>query len=227
MFSARDKNRDNFIKLISSLIVGFTTYIWIFYFYVFLKGKIRGANNIPPNGCILAMNHVSYLDWILCYSLFRRKYNKKIVFIAKAKLLENFLWRSYLIGTGAIVIDYSSRESLKNMMTEVKKHISNGQIVGIFPEGTRSPSGRLQKAQEGIGHFLIQMNTLVVPVGLIGFYEAWPKDRRLPGLSKCTIKIGEPIVFDLKRQDKRIAKVLITNSVMEEIAKLTGDNYPS
>lgn len=112
--SNSEKISSSLTKILSSFIVDITTYIWIIYFYILLKGRVNGIKNIPETGCILAMNHVSFLDWILCYSLFRRRYNKKIVFIGKAELLNSFLWRSYLIGAGSIIIDYSSRESLKH-----------------------------------------------------------------------------------------------------------------
>jgi 1-acyl-sn-glycerol-3-phosphate acyltransferase len=220
------KLRTSLSKASSSFIVDNTTYLWVKYFQIFLKGSIHGSGNIPKTGCILAMNHVSYLDWILCYSLFRRKYHKKIVFIGKAKLLNSFLWKSYLIGTGAIIIDYSSRESFKNLLSAVKSHLDNGALIGIFPEGTRSPTGKLQKAQEGIGHILIQMNAPVIPIGLIGFYEAWPRHKKFPGISKCTIQIGEPIYFNPSEFDRKIAKSSITNTVMEAIAKLTCETYP-
>lgn len=221
-----EKIKGSFIKKSSSIIVDITTYLWVIYFKIFLKGRINGLKNIPQTGCILAMNHVSYLDWILCYSLFRRKYNKKIVFIGKAKLLNNFLWRSYLIGTGSIIIDYSSRESIKKLLSAVKTHIENGHIVGIFPEGKRSLTGKLQRAQEGIGHILTQTNAPVVPIGLIGFYEAWPSDKKFPGISKCTIQIGEPILFNPSTLDRKLAKSIITNRVMESIAELIGSTYP-
>ncbi len=212
-------------KLISTIVVDITTYLWLAYFTFILKGKVNGISNIPKSACILTMNHVSYLDFIISYSILRRKYRKKIVFIGKAKLLNNFLWKSYLIGTGSIIIDYSSRESFKDMLIAVKAHLKNGEIIGIFPEGTRSPNGRLQKAQEGIGHILFQMNVPIIPIGLLGFFEAWPRGKKYPGISKCTIQIGKPIYFNISQLDKKTGKSTITNTVMEAIAELTGDTY--
>jgi len=214
------------ITKISVFIVEFTAYFWIFYFKLFLKGKIVGSENISKSGCIFAFNHVSYLDWILVYVLFKRKYNRKIYFIGKSKLLKNLLWKIYLRGSDTIIIDNESKESLIAMLKTVKFHLQNGHTIGIFPEGTRSFSGRLQKAQEGIGHILLCNNVPVIPIGLIGFYDAWPRHKKYPGISDCTIKVGASINFKLSDfEDKKNSKSLVVDRVMMEIGKLTGDSY--
>jgi 1-acyl-sn-glycerol-3-phosphate acyltransferase len=211
-------------RYLGKFIVVFTAQFWLLYYYVICRGKVNGVENIPKGACILAYNHVSFLDWIIGYSLFLLVYRKKIYFIGKSGLLKNWLWKYYLIGSDTIIIDYSSKESFRNVSKSIKERLSKGDRIGIFPEGTRSPDGKLQKAEEGMAHFILQTNVPVVPVGLKGFYEAWPKHKKMPGIARCSINIGKPISFSKSdNENVKTSKSLITMTVMNEIAKLSGN----
>lgn len=211
-------------RYFGKFIVLITSPFWLIYFYLFCNGKVNGVENIPDGSCILAYNHTSFLDWIIGYSLFLLVYRKKIYFLGKSVLLKNWLWKYYLTGSDTIIIDYSSRESFKNVSKSINEQLLKGNRIGIFPEGTRSPDGKLKMAGEGMAHFILQSSVPVVPVGLKGFFEAWPRHKKIPRIAKCSINVGKPISFSYSENENiKVTKALITKTVMEEIAKLSGD----
>jgi len=202
---------------------------WLFKFYFFklLKGEIKGIENIPDKGCILASNHVSHLDWVALYYVLNKIYNRQAYFIGKAKYSQYYDWRIYFEYSKTIVVDYWDINSVEDMYKTVERYMQEGKIVGILPEGTRSSNGKLRKAQGGLGNIVFRQKVPVVPVGLLGFYETWPNNKKFPKLrSKCTVKIGEPICFDTTDCKSRRAKEReITDTVMHKIAELTGQEY--
>ncbi len=215
------------MRYFGMLIVLVTSPFWLIYFYLLCKGKVEGVENIPNGPCILAFNHTSYLDWIICYPLFLLVYQKKIYFIGKAVLQRTWLWNNYLKGSDTIIIDYSSKESIKNVSKSVTERLSRGDRIGIFPEGTRSPDGKLLKAGDGMAHFILKTDSPVVPVGLKGFFNAWPRHRELPGIARCSIHIGKPLSFSTTGDEKcKLSKSDITRKVMDEIAILSGNPSP-
>lgn len=199
-------------------------YALCFYFKVIGKGVIEGE--LPPGRVLLVSNHESYLDWLLLYSWFEVKHRKKIHFIAKRKLFLHQFWRRLLIYSDAIYIPSFQR---KGALALLDKILDNGGIVGIFPEGRRSRSGSLQKSHSGFVRIALRKKVQIVPVGLIGFYEAWPPNRFLPHFKgvRLKIKIGKPISLeeykekDLSRKDYR----KITRKVMKTVGNLIGEEY--
>jgi 1-acyl-sn-glycerol-3-phosphate acyltransferase len=164
-----------------------------FYFFRMLQGRVVGSDHLINSPCILAFNHSSYLDWLLVYHLFSLHYGIRVFFLAKAKLNANPLWRACVRHGQAIVVDYEQKHSIRKALSEMQAHLHAGHIVGIFPEGTRSADGRLQSPQQGVAWLAIQAGVPIIPIALQGFYEAWPRYRRFPGIAHCTIRIGAPI----------------------------------
>jgi 1-acyl-sn-glycerol-3-phosphate acyltransferase len=164
-----------------------------FYFFRMLQGRVVGSDHLINSPCILAFNHSSYLDWLLVYHLFSRHYGIRVFFLAKSKLNANPLWRACVRHGQAIVVDYDQKQSIRKALAEMQAHLLAGHIVGIFPEGTRSADGQLQCSQAGVAWLAIQAGVPIIPIALQGFYEAWPRHRRFPGIAHCTIRIGTPI----------------------------------
>ncbi len=209
-----------------SLVFHVNMFLWYTYFRIFLKGTIIGQENLPKEGFIVAANHVSYLDWIILYTIFRRKFKSNIYFLAKAKLKSSPLWNFYLQSAGTIIIDYDDLHSLRQGFASIHHHLQNKEVVGIFPEGTRSPDGRLLPANEGIGRMVLNAGAPIVPIGLNGFYQAWPRHKRLPGIAPCTIKIGEPVYFNINDYpNRKEAKSAITHLIMKHIGELIDHDY--
>jgi len=195
-----------------------------FYFFVLLRGKIEGVENIPEGGCILAFNHESYLDWLLTYHIFQKRFGKKINFLAKVKLYKHPIWRIYLDYSYAIVIDVSNTSTIKHAFSAIRKRISAGEIVGIFPEGTRTGTGKLQEGRPGIASLVISTRAPIIPVAIKGFYKAWPRHKLLPGIAKSTIRIGKPIQIDsIPAEHKKARLKYITDLIMEKIQETINE----
>jgi 1-acyl-sn-glycerol-3-phosphate acyltransferase len=200
------------------LVVPLATRLLDFYFFRLLQGRVVGADHLIKEPCILAFNHSSYLDWLLVYHLFSRHYGTPVFFLAKSKLNANPLWRACIKHGQAIVVDYEQKQSIRKALSEMQAHLQAGHAVGIFPEGTRSCDGRLQPAQQGVAWLAIQAGVPIVPVALQGFYQAWPRHRRLPGIARCTIRIGAPLI-----EDGNINRSEFTEKLMTKLGQLLAE----
>lgn len=219
-----------FKKLINRLFkiffIDINGFLFELYFYFFLRGKTEGIENIPHGPCIFVFNHASYFDFCICYPLFKHKLKKKLHFLAKQKLYKSPIWRNYLIHSDTIVIDYTNLKSIKSVFIKMKECLARGDIVAIFPEGTRSDNGRMKPAAEGIGSLVLEANVPIVPVGLNGFYDAWPRHKKLPGIARCRITIGKPFVCNSADfLNRKAAKSVISHLVMHKIGELVNEDY--
>jgi len=188
--------------------------------------KVNGLENLPKKSAfIVAANHASYMDHFIIVSTLVKHLNRKVHFIAKKEHFDNIfkkIWHNYV---GAIPIDREKggKEALKWAVKALKE----GKIIGIHPEGTRSLTGKLQKAKTGIAQLALNTKVPVVPIGLIGTFEILPKGKYIPKLKKATMNIGKPLYFN-KNYNKSINKKVlreVTTKVMKEIAKLSKQKY--
>ncbi len=218
----RKKKFSYFEKLYFELTQRFS----VFWFDRMCKGQIEGTENIRNigSGFILAANHSSYFDWLILFSLFRKRIKRRIRFVAKDKLFNDLLWKSLIKAARCIKTGESSIDvfSMKQIITTLRY----GGIVGIFPEGTRSATGELLQGKDGVARIACKTKVPIVPVGLSGFYEMWPKGQLLPRFGKCKIVIGEPFTANEYLCGGTPANYdSITRSVMKKIAKLSGKIY--
>lgn len=187
--------------------------------------KVNGVENIPKNSAfILSANHTSYADHFGLANLIVPNLDKKLHFLAKKEHFDGSqkIWHTY---AGAIPLDREKggKEALKWAIKALKE----GKIIGIYPEGTRSLNGKMQKGKTGVARLALEAKVPVVPVGLIGMFEILPKGKTIPRLKRATINIGKPIYFD-KYYNRFMAKKLlrqITTKIMKEIAKLSKQKY--
>ena len=192
-------------------------------FSMFLIKDIKGLNNIPKKGAfIVAANHESYLDPILIPSIFDKYFKRKVHFLAKKELFEGIVGNIFESATGGILLDREKRgkTGLKNALNALKE----GKIIGIFPEGTRSLTGKIQSGKTGVARLALWARVSVVPIGINGTFELMPKGRIIPKLKKnVSFKIGKPLHFNKYYKRKTTKKLLreITNKIMEEIARLS------
>ncbi len=188
--------------------------------------EIKGIENIPrKNTFILAANHTSYMDHFCLGYVIVPYLNKKLHFLAKKEHFENIfqkIWHTY---AGAIPIDRQAGG--KEALILAIKALKEGKIIGIYPEGTRSLTGKLQKAKTGVARLALATKVPVVPVGLIGTFEILPKGKHIPKLKKAFINIGKPIYFPEYYGRKIIKRILeeATIKIMKEIAKLSNQKY--
>ena len=188
---------------------------------LFIK-KINNFENMESDkSYILASNHNSYLDPPILASIYAVNFNKKVYFLGKKKLFRTFLGRIFHETVGTIPLDESDKG--KSALKTAKKYLQNGMIMGIFPEGGISPTGKLLKGKTGVARLCLSAKVPVLPIAIKGTYELMPIDRFIPKFKKTvTINIGKLMYFD-KYYGKKINKIVlrnITNEIMNNIKRL-------
>lgn len=188
--------------------------------------KINGLENIPKKeGYLVGANHASYVDHLILSSILAVHADKKIHYLAKKEHFDTFFQRTWHTHTGAIPIDRQTggKDALKEAITYLKK----GKVIGIYPEGTRTLTGKLQRAKTGIARLALAAKVPVLPVGLIGTFEIMHKGKKIPKLKRATVNIGKLMYFDEyygKENNKKTLR-LVTTKIMKEIAKLSKQKY--
>jgi len=190
---------------------------------------VRGAQNIPSTGAaILASNHLSFSDSIFLPLQTRRP----VVFLAKSeyftgKGLKGALSRWFFKSTGQLPIDRSGGKASEASLNTGLKVLAQGQLLGIYPEGTRSPDGRLFRGRTGIARMVLEAKVPVIPVAMIDTEKVQPIGKRLPRIRRIGIIIGEPLDFSrfTGMEGDRIVLRAITDEIMYELMKLSGQEY--
>ena len=180
-------------------------FISIFARLVF-RVRVSGVENIPTSGgVIVAANHVSFLDIpLLAYSLIRHAN-----FIAKKELCTIPVAGTLLRLLGAIPID---REKIdRPAIREIIKKLNSGNVVVIYPEGTRSLNGKLQAGKPGVGFIVRLSGKKVVPAAIIGTDKAMPSGSWFLRPYPVTIRFGKPLDFSEWKEDVKITKVIMDN----------------
>ena len=154
---------------------------------------VEGLENIPEKGpAIIASNHESYFDFLCFLAVSPRK----VHYLAAEKFFENPLWKPLVHLTGQIKVDRRQHDKSR-AVDLVCSALSQGRLIGIFPEGTRSPDGQLLRAYTGVAKFALFADVPVIPVGIIGTYDIMSRHDRFPKFNrKARIKIGKPMHFD-------------------------------
>lgn len=186
--------------------------------------SVEGIENIPTSGpVVIASNHESYFDF-LCFSA---ACPRPVTYLAGEVFFKKWWWRPIMKATGQIKVDRSSKDKSAALAAALDVLKSEGAL-GIFPEGTRSTDGKLQKAFTGVAKIALSAKTSVIPVGMIGTYEIMSRHDKFPKIRKCLIKIGKPIDlsdFYGKEADKDVLDNITHKIVMPAIAELTGEEY--
>ncbi len=188
--------------------------------------KVNGLQNIPRKGSfIIAANHTSYMDHLIIAAYVISHLNKRIHFLAKKEHFDNPLKAAWHTYSGAIPIDRQSGD--KKALRWAIKALKENRIIAIHPEGTRSLTGKLQKAKTGVARLALLSKAPVLPIGLIGTFEILPKGKYIPKAKKAIMNIGKPMYFN-QYYNKKINKKLlreVTTKIMKEIARLSKQKY--
>jgi 1-acyl-sn-glycerol-3-phosphate acyltransferase len=182
------------------------------FFRIYGRWRVIGTENIPRTGPVLfATNHASYLDpplgWAATYG------HRRMWGMARDDLWKHPVLAYLLDSIGAIPL--SRRSADRAALRQAIEILKAGETIGIFPEGTRTPDGKLLPAQPGIALLVQRTGTPVVPVAMLGTYEMLPRNQKRLKRARLTIIYGEPIHFaaDASREE-------ITTKTMEAIAAL-------
>lgn len=186
--------------------------------------SVEGLEHLPGEGAaIIAANHSSYLDFLTFEAISPRK----VHYLAAEKFFTSPLWRPLMVLTGQIPVDRKKSDKTKSRGM-VLSALDQGRLVGIYPEGSRSTSGRLQKAFTGVARFAHVSGAPVIPVGMIGSYPVWSRWQKYPRLAReIRIRIGQPVHFGIYPPSMRAEEMYrdMTDRVMLEIARLCGQTY--
>ena len=188
------------------------------------RPKVSGLGNIPAEGgVILAANHLSVVDSIVVPVVCPRP----VYYLAKAEYFQHPLIGPLLTGLNNIPVNRTGgREALLAIDAAVPV-LTAGNVLGIHPEGTRSPDGRLYRGRPGTVKLALDTGATIVPVGLIGTDRIHPIGASLPRLASCEVVFGEPMDLAPYRAEPANAKLIreVTLAMMREIAKLSGQEY--
>jgi 1-acyl-sn-glycerol-3-phosphate acyltransferase len=185
--------------------------------------------NIPSSGpVILASNHLSFSDSIFLPLQARRP----VVFLAKSeyftgKGIKGALTRWFFKSTGQLPIDRSGGKASEASLNTGLKVLSQGQVLGIYPEGTRSPDGRLYRGRTGIARMVLEAKVPIIPVAMIDTEKVQPIGKRLPRIRRIGVVVGTPLDFSRfdGMEGDRIILRAVTDEIMYELRKLSGQEY--
>jgi 1-acyl-sn-glycerol-3-phosphate acyltransferase len=188
--------------------------------------QITGKENIPKEktGLIIAANHASYMDHFIFGGVMPLATNRMVHFLAKKEHFEGKQkkWHEFL---EAIPVDRQAGG--KSGLDEAVKALKKGKIIAIYPEGTRTLTGKLQRGKTGVARLALGAKVPVLPVGLKGTFDILPKGKNVPRFKRASVHIGKLMHFDEyygKENDKKALR-LVTDNVMKEIGRLCGQKY--
>ncbi|MFF1496117.1 lysophospholipid acyltransferase family protein [Streptomyces sp. NPDC058304] len=193
------------------------------------RPRIEGLENIPPEGAaIIAGNHLSFSDHFLMPAILKRR----ITFLAKAEYftgpgvkgrLTAFFFRS----AGQIPVDRSGKDAGQAALREGLGVLAKGELLGIYPEGTRSHDGRLYKGKVGVAAMALGAGVPVVPCAMVGTFEIQPPGQKIPNIRRVTIRFGKPLDFSRYAglEGERAVLRAVTDEIMYAVLGLSGQEY--
>lgn len=193
------------------------------------RPTVEGLEHVPTEGpAILAGNHVSFSDHFFVPLVIHRK----VVYLAKAdyfngKGIAGRLTAGFFNAVGQKPVDRSSgRAGLAAIQTAVDV-LKEGHLLGIYPEGTRSPDGRLYRGRVGVARLWLESQAPLLPCAVIGTDVVQPPGRKLPRLAPVTVRFGPPMDLGKYAGRKRDAMLFreMTDDIMKEIQALSGQEY--
>jgi len=193
------------------------------------RPHVEGLEHIPATGgAIFAGNHLSVADELFLGSVVPRH----LAFWAKAEYfsgegISGKFTKALMHGLGAIKVERAGGRAALTAFDAAIPALEAGDMVAIYPEGTRSPDGRLYRGRTGVARLAVAAGVPIIPVGMIGTEKVQPIGRVVPklvGWGRVTVKFGKPIETT-GRSDDRSSLRALTDEVMAEIQKLTGQEY--
>jgi 1-acyl-sn-glycerol-3-phosphate acyltransferase len=193
------------------------------------RPTVTGAEHIPRHGpVILAANHVSFADEFFTPLAARRQ----VIYFAKSEYftapgLRGRAMAAFFRGCGHVPVERGDTRSAAAVIDIGVEALAEGRALGIFPEGTRSPDGRLYRFRTGVARVALRSGAPVVPVGLVGTRDVQSPDSKLWRRAPVGVHFGAPLDFSHLAGQERSARVLrqITETVREQIQGLSGQEY--
>jgi 1-acyl-sn-glycerol-3-phosphate acyltransferase len=186
--------------------------------------QLEGLENIPDREpAVLACNHLSFIDSIVL----PMNVPRPVYFLGKADYWDSWRTRWFFQGTGVVPIHRTGGEQSEASLRTGVEILRGGDLLGIYPEGTRSPDGRLYRGKTGPARIALEADVPVVPCAVLGSDRALPTGAYRPRRLPITVRYGPPL--DLSRfRDRRTDPFVLrsaTDELMYEIMLLSGQEY--
>jgi 1-acyl-sn-glycerol-3-phosphate acyltransferase len=206
--------------------------------FVFLGPLLRliwrpwteGRENIPDDRpAIIASNHLSFCDSFFMPIVVRRK----VTFLAKAEYfttagLKGRISRAFMNMVGMVPIDRDDADAARAALTTGVRVLSEGTLLGIYPEGTRSPDGRLYRGKTGVARLALESGAVVIPCAMVNTEIIQPQGRVIPKLRpRPGVRFGKPLDFSRYEgmAGDRFVERSMTDEIMYELMQLSGQEY--
>ncbi len=190
---------------------------------------IVGRQNVPRDGAaILASNHLSFADSIFLPLMIDRP----VSFLAKSDYftgrgIKGWATRLFMKGTGQIPIDRSGGKASEASLNTGLQVLGRGDLLGIYPEGTRSPDGKLYRGRTGIARMALEAKVPVLPVIMVDTDTAMPIGQKIPRVTRIGIVVGEPLDFSryAGMENDRFILRSVTDEIMVALQRLGQQQY--
>jgi len=193
---------------------------------ILFRPKVKGLRNVPGTGpIIIASNHLSFSDSIFMPLVVPRK----VTFLAKSEYFtspgpKGLLKKLTFIALGQVPVDRSGGRRSEAALITGLKVLAEGKCLGIYPEGTRSPDGRLYKGRTGIARLAIESGAPIVPVAMFNTEKIQPTGTLMPKVMRVEMIFGEPMYFEGDSTDLLHLRD-VTDKIMSTIQALSGQEY--
>jgi 1-acyl-sn-glycerol-3-phosphate acyltransferase len=196
---------------------------------LFYRVRIEGRDQLPEDGpVILAANHRSFLDSIFLPLVIRRR----VTFVAKAEYftspgIKGWLQKTFFAGSGQVPIDRSGGGASEGAIISAKRVLAEGELFGIYPEGTRSHDGKLYRGKVGVARLALETKAPVIPVAVVGTDVVAPPGKTFGRFTRPVVRFGTPLDFSRYEgmENDRYILRSITDEIMYEIMRLSGQEY--
>jgi 1-acyl-sn-glycerol-3-phosphate acyltransferase len=193
---------------------------------ILFRPKVKGLRHVPASGpLIIASNHLSFSDSIFMPLVVPRK----VTFLAKSEYFtspgpKGLLKKLTFIALGQVPVDRSGGRRSEAALITGLKVLAEGKCLGIYPEGTRSPDGRLYKGRTGIARLAIESGAPIIPVAMFNTEKIQPTGTVVPKVMRVKMIFGEPMYFDGDSTDLQYLRV-VTDQIMSKIQKMSGQEF--
>lgn len=199
------------------------------FLWTVFRPRVRGVEHVPRDGpVILAGNHVSFLDSIFMPLVLDRK----VTFLAKSEYftgsgIKGWFMRWFFTGAGQLPIDRAGGKASEASLNTGLEVLAHGDQLGIYPEGTRSPDGRLYRGRTGIARMVLESGAVVVPAVVYDTDKVMPVGSKWPRIHRVGVAFGEPLDFSRYAglESDRFVLRAVTDEIVYEIARLSGQEY--
>lgn len=196
---------------------------------VLFRPWIRGKHHVPKTGAaILASNHLSFSDSIFL----PLKVSRPVTFLAKSdyftgKGIKGAVVRWFFKATGQLPIDRSGGKASEDSLNTGLGVLERGLLLGIYPEGTRSPDGKLYRGRTGIARMVLQAKVPVVPVAMIDTEKVQRIGQTVPKIRRVGVVMGDPLDFSrfAGMDGERAVLRAVTDRIVYDIMRLSGQQY--